>query len=138
MPAAPAAPAAPVEKLRVQLPSGRFVRYRLLATSEIEQNEAAAAASSEETTSAVEYNAKVEGFGLRQMVLAYSPPAKKGEVPPEAEWKTPAGNELQVQWPSIFNAKDTSILKGIYRTKHTALQKELDEILAGEASVLDE
>jgi hypothetical protein len=126
-----------MSKSRVQLPSGRFVVYRLLSTTEIEQNEAVAAAESKETTSAVEYNAKVEGFGVKMMVLEYSPVAKKGEIPAPDRW-TKAGNELQLQWSSIFNAKDTAILKGIYRSKHVALKSELDEILAGEQQLLED
>lgn len=124
------------EQFDIQLPSGRWARYQLLETSEIENNEKVAAQTAEKDVSAVEYNATVERFGLQQMVLAHTGKIAKGTRPKPEEWTTPKGNELVAAWP--FNAKDTAMLKGVYRSEHVALKDELEAIMAGKVAVLDE
>lgn len=126
-------------RYEIQLPSGRWVRYRLLSTSEVERNEIAAGAVATKATPMVEFNANVERPGMAQMVLAYSSPIKRGDRPAADAWKAPAGNELIGDgWSAVFGAKDTAVFKSIYRSEHGVSQDELDAIMAGKVAVLVE
>lgn len=128
------------ERFEIRLPSGRFVRYRTLTTTEIESNEKAAAADSTAETKVVEYNTKVERTGLAMMVTEYTErqAGKPDARPGPSAWKKPSGNELTMQWDAVFSAKDSAVLKSIYRSEHVASPSELDAIMAGKVQILEE
>jgi hypothetical protein len=115
----------------------RGVRYRVLTVDQIEHNERQIATELSKESSMMEYRAKVARLGLEEMIIAVSDPVTPEKIM-SASWKAVTGDSLSRDWSTLFNAKDTAVLKSIYANEHTVSQEELDLIMAGKQTVLVE
>lgn len=114
--------------------SGRYVRYRVLSSTEVDQVEKLASDEMEKDSNTFDLNTAVARNGLERMVVAVTEPAKNGTVPAFTPC-TPG--ELSTQWAKLFTARDTAVLKRLYQREHVVTEAEVDAIMEGKVQETD-
>lgn len=109
--------------------SGRGVRFRLLAPTEVDTATIDAAKQLGPEGTLAELRILEGREALKRMIVAYTEPGLSAEAVLSATWIKALPEVLETDYGRIFPAKDDKVLYGIYKRFHEVSADDIDQIV---------